>query len=180
MKQLLAWTGSADSTITSEAVMAMAEKFNTGQEVCLQIPNARGVMQVKEGTSGSYALPVNGLKIETQSKLTLAPSRDHRWDGPGGMAAEPQSADSGSDEPRVGPSSLFIVDLRIGLAPAVQATTSWATTCATHLATPVNLSRLRHLRSPCDCEGAQRLNPSLDYGSPEPHKAAASGTSLRD
>lgn len=40
MKQLLAWT-------------AMAEKFDTGQEVCLQIPNARGVMQVKEGTSGS-------------------------------------------------------------------------------------------------------------------------------
>jgi hypothetical protein len=38
MKQLLAWTGRADSTITSEAVMAMAEKFNTGQEVCLQIP----------------------------------------------------------------------------------------------------------------------------------------------
>ena len=33
--------------------MAMAEKFNTGQEVCLQIPSARGVMQVKEGTSGS-------------------------------------------------------------------------------------------------------------------------------
>jgi hypothetical protein len=54
MKQLLAWTGSADSTITSEAVMAMAEKFNTGQEVCLQIPSARGVMQVKEGTSGSW------------------------------------------------------------------------------------------------------------------------------
>ena len=40
MKQLLAWTGSADSTITSEAVMAMAEKFNTGQEVCLQIQRA--------------------------------------------------------------------------------------------------------------------------------------------
>ena len=55
MKQLLAWTGSADSTINSEAVMAMAEKFNTGQEVCLQIPSARGVMQVKEGTSGSFA-----------------------------------------------------------------------------------------------------------------------------
>ena len=53
MKQLLAWTGSADSAITSEAVIAMAEKFNTGQEVCLQIPSARGVMQVKEGTSGS-------------------------------------------------------------------------------------------------------------------------------
>ena len=52
MKQLLAWAGSADSTITSEAVMVMAEKFNTGQEVCLQIPGARGVMQVKEGTSG--------------------------------------------------------------------------------------------------------------------------------
>jgi hypothetical protein len=33
--------------------MAMAEKFNTGQEVCLQIPSARGVMQVKEDTSGS-------------------------------------------------------------------------------------------------------------------------------
>jgi hypothetical protein len=47
MKQLLAWTGSADSTITSAAVMAMAEKFNTGQEVCLQIPSARGVMQVR-------------------------------------------------------------------------------------------------------------------------------------
>ena len=53
MKQLLAWTGSADFTITSEAIMAMAEKFNTRQEVCLQIPSARGVMQVKEGTSGS-------------------------------------------------------------------------------------------------------------------------------
>jgi hypothetical protein len=52
MKRLLAWTGSADSTITSEAVMAMAEKFNSGQEVCLQIPNTRGVMQVKEATSG--------------------------------------------------------------------------------------------------------------------------------
>ena len=38
MKQLLAWTGSADSTTTSEAVMAMAEKFNTRQEACLQIP----------------------------------------------------------------------------------------------------------------------------------------------
>jgi hypothetical protein len=54
MKQLLAWTRSADSTITSEAVMAMAEKFNSRQEVCLQIPSARGVMQVKEGTSGSF------------------------------------------------------------------------------------------------------------------------------
>ena len=53
MKQLLAWTGSADSTITTEAVMATAVKFNTGQEVCLQIPSARAVMQVKEGTSGS-------------------------------------------------------------------------------------------------------------------------------
>ena len=55
MKQLLAWTGSAGSTITSKAVMAMAEKFNTEQEVCLQIPSARGVMQVKEGTSGQKA-----------------------------------------------------------------------------------------------------------------------------
>lgn len=55
MKQLLAWTGSADSTITGEAVTAMAEKFNTGEEVCPQIPSARGVMQVKEGTCGSFA-----------------------------------------------------------------------------------------------------------------------------
>jgi hypothetical protein len=37
MKQLLAWTGSADCKITSEAVMAMAEKFDTVPEVCLQI-----------------------------------------------------------------------------------------------------------------------------------------------
>jgi hypothetical protein len=50
MKQLLAWTGSAD-----EPVMAMAEKFSTGQEICFQIPSACGVMQVKEGTSGSIA-----------------------------------------------------------------------------------------------------------------------------
>ena len=33
--------------------MAMAKQFNTGQEVCLQIPSARGVMQVYEGTGGS-------------------------------------------------------------------------------------------------------------------------------
>jgi hypothetical protein len=39
MKQLLAWTGNADSTITSKPVMAMAEKFNTGQEVCWQTPS---------------------------------------------------------------------------------------------------------------------------------------------
>ena len=66
MKQLLAWTGSADSTITSEAIMAMAEKFNTGQEVCLQ-PQRAWSYASQRGTSGSYALPVNGLKIETQS-----------------------------------------------------------------------------------------------------------------
>jgi hypothetical protein len=29
--------------------MAMAEKFNTGQEVCLQIPSARGVMLTSVG-----------------------------------------------------------------------------------------------------------------------------------
>ena len=40
MKQLLARTGSADFTIIGEAVMARAEKFNAGQEVCLQIPSA--------------------------------------------------------------------------------------------------------------------------------------------
>ena len=57
MKQLLAWTGSADSTITSEAVMAMAEKFNPGQEVCLQIPSARGVMQVKGGDVAGLSAP---------------------------------------------------------------------------------------------------------------------------
>jgi hypothetical protein len=32
--------GKCRLTIISEAVMAMAEKFNTGQEVCLQIPSA--------------------------------------------------------------------------------------------------------------------------------------------
>ena len=68
MKQLLAWAGSADSTITSEAVMAMAEKFNTGQEVCLQIPSARGVMQVREGTSGSQAFCISDLTVEVQRK----------------------------------------------------------------------------------------------------------------
>jgi hypothetical protein len=75
MKQLLAWTGSADSTITTEVVMAMAEKFNTGQEVCLQIPSARGVMQVKEGTSGSES-------------ATNTPSRSCL-----GASADPQKAD---------------------------------------------------------------------------------------
>jgi hypothetical protein len=75
MKQLLAWRGSADSTITSEAVMAMAEKFNTGQEVCLQIPSARGVMQVKEGTSGSIALCVSGLTVEVQRFRTSGEQR---------------------------------------------------------------------------------------------------------
>jgi hypothetical protein len=61
MKQLLAWTGSVDSTITSEAVMSMAEKFNTGQQVCLQIPSARGVRQVEEGTSGVMSSPAATL-----------------------------------------------------------------------------------------------------------------------
>src|SRR5262245_59256612 len=37
MKQLLAWTGSAGSTITSETV-AMAEKLNTGQESACRSP----------------------------------------------------------------------------------------------------------------------------------------------
>ena len=78
MKQLLAWTGSADSTITSEAVMAMAEKFNTGQEVCLQIPSARGVMQVKEGTSGSNS------DVAAFSKVVRCPHR--RCAAPGRMA----------------------------------------------------------------------------------------------
>ena len=72
MKQLLAWTGSADSTITSEAVVAMAEKFNTGQEVCLQITSTRGVMQVTEGTCGSIALCVSGLTVEVQRKRTFS------------------------------------------------------------------------------------------------------------
>ena len=40
MKSLVAWMGSADSPITSEAVTAMVEEFNTGEEVCLQIPPA--------------------------------------------------------------------------------------------------------------------------------------------
>ena len=46
MKQLQAWTGSADSTIASAAVMAMAEKFNTGQEVCLHSASQRGHLWV--------------------------------------------------------------------------------------------------------------------------------------
>jgi hypothetical protein len=75
MKQLLAWTGSADSTITSEAAMAMAEKFNTGQEVCLQIPSARGVMQVKEGTSGLFATwracPLRSQAVMATQRTTL-------------------------------------------------------------------------------------------------------------
>ena len=36
-------------TITSEAVMAMAEKFYTGREVCLQIPSARGINASQRG-----------------------------------------------------------------------------------------------------------------------------------
>ena len=71
MKQLLAWTGSADSTITSEAVMAMAEKFDTGQE----IPSARGVMQVKEGTSGSQTVCISDLTVEMQRKPTFSAPR---------------------------------------------------------------------------------------------------------
>jgi len=55
MKQLLAWTGSADSTITSEAVMAMAEKFNTGQEVCMQ---KRGHLWVNRVVASSSAFRV--------------------------------------------------------------------------------------------------------------------------
>ena len=85
MKQLLAWAGSADSTITSEAVMAMAEKFNTGQEVCLQIPSARGVMQVKEGTSGVMRVPwpLSAFKAKQSSRCKArSPSRPKsrsRW-----------------------------------------------------------------------------------------------------
>jgi len=76
MKQLLAWTGSADSTITSEAVMAMAEKINTGQEVCLQIPSTRGVIQVKEGTSGVIR-DVAGLFLRRPSGLATQRTNAH-------------------------------------------------------------------------------------------------------
>src|SRR5262249_40993860 len=55
MKQLLAWTGSADSTITSEAVMAVAEKFDTGQEVCMQ---KRGHLWVNRVVASSSAFRV--------------------------------------------------------------------------------------------------------------------------
>ena len=82
MKQLLAWTGSANSTITSEAVMAMAEKFNTGQEVCLQIPSARGVMQVKEGTSGSQTFCISDLTVEVQRLRTSSVPEDASSVGP--------------------------------------------------------------------------------------------------
>jgi len=50
MKQLLAWTGSGDSTITSEAVMAMAEKIQHGTGGLLADPQRAWSMQVKEGT----------------------------------------------------------------------------------------------------------------------------------
>jgi hypothetical protein len=64
MKQLLARTGSTGSAITIEAVMATAEKFNTGQEVRLQIP--------KEGTSGSQTFCISDLTVEMQRKRSLA------------------------------------------------------------------------------------------------------------
>ena len=96
MKQLLAWTGSADSTITSEAVMAMAEKFNTGQEVCLQIPSARGVMQVKEGTSGSQTFCISDLTVEVQRLRT---SRGALWQpGPFSQALSALAPEADSDQ----------------------------------------------------------------------------------
>ena len=52
----------------------MAEKFNTGQEVRLQIPSARGVMQVKEGTSGSQTFCISDLTVEVQRFHTSAVS----------------------------------------------------------------------------------------------------------
>ena len=68
MKQLLAWTGSAESTITSEAVMAMAEKFNTGQEVCL--PGHRGARQMPpifrpppRGSANDRCMPKDDLPL---------------------------------------------------------------------------------------------------------------------
>src|SRR6185312_17134571 len=70
---------------TKGTVMAMAEKFNTGQEVCLQIPSARGVMQVKEGTSGVMRVPrpLSAFKAKQSSRCKArSPSRPKsrsRW-----------------------------------------------------------------------------------------------------
>jgi hypothetical protein len=53
----------------------MAEKFNTEQEVCLQIPSARGDMQVKEGhlwVSSTYVGQLRGTSKVPQ-KLTESP-----------------------------------------------------------------------------------------------------------
>ena len=67
MKQLLAWTGSADSTITSKAVMAMTEKFNTGQEVCLQIPSALELCKSKRAPLGQ------SRRVDLSRRLPVCP-----------------------------------------------------------------------------------------------------------
>ena len=48
----------------------MAEKISTGQEVCLPIPSAHGVMQVKEGTDRRSA-----LSGEARARVTVLPPR---------------------------------------------------------------------------------------------------------
>ena len=53
MKQLLAWTGSADSTITSEAVMGMAGKLSSGQEVSACTSQHVWSYASQEGTSAA-------------------------------------------------------------------------------------------------------------------------------
>jgi hypothetical protein len=45
MKQLLGCTGSADSTITSEAVMAMAEKFTLDRRSAFADPKPKRALR---------------------------------------------------------------------------------------------------------------------------------------
>ena len=68
MKQLLAWIGSADSTITSEAVMAMAEKFN------LWISLARRRPEVERGSVavGDHPRPTVHCYDKRQSSCSAA------------------------------------------------------------------------------------------------------------
>jgi hypothetical protein len=107
MKQLLAWTGSADSTITSEAIMAMAEKFNTGQEAACRSLARVEICKSKSAPLGQTRraatfLRKDGLKpavIEAlrltgraHASLSVNQATDHRR-----ADAVPQIADMSGD-----------------------------------------------------------------------------------
>jgi hypothetical protein len=79
--------------------MAMAVKFNTGQEVCLQIPSARGVMQVKEGTSGSttiLATPAGARQLTLRFRKETCSAKDFRVVPQADMASTPFSSPTAS------------------------------------------------------------------------------------